>query len=68
LLPPTKLYLACPFHFAAGGGRPGTNSGAKSNADMSVFSLATNLAVMAGLVSAIHDFNIVTRESRGCPA
>jgi hypothetical protein len=32
LLPPTKLYLASPVHFAAGAGNPAGNNGAKSNA------------------------------------
>src|SRR5262245_40981955 len=31
LLPPMKLYLARPVHLVAGGGKPGANSGAKSN-------------------------------------
>src|SRR6201982_3932318 len=31
LLPPVKLYLGNPVHLAAGGGKEGANSGAKSN-------------------------------------
>ena len=31
LLPPTKLYFASPVHLAAGAGKPGASTGAKSN-------------------------------------
>jgi hypothetical protein len=40
LLPPVKLYLGNPVHLAAGGGKAGANSGAKSNDPEAMLSLS----------------------------